>query len=108
MKPFLFVAGLVVAAAAGQYFLRGRGGDRPRSYNDPTLARKVESEIFRPADSPKATVDVNVENGVVYLRGEVEDEDGIEALMAATRNVEGVGQVESLLHTPGSPARTKV
>ena len=107
MKPFLFVLGLLAAAAAGGYFLRRRGSESPRAYNDPTLARKVESEIFRSAESPKGKVDVNVENGVVYLRGEVKDEQGIEELVAATRKVDGVGQVESLLHTPGTAARTK-
>src|SRR3954466_14743273 len=33
--------------------------------DDITLARKVESEIFRDADAPKGQVDVNAENGVV-------------------------------------------
>ena len=37
-----------------------------------TLARKVESEIFRAADAPKGAVSVNAENGVVFLRGEVD------------------------------------
>jgi hypothetical protein len=36
-----------------------------------TLARGVESEIFRPADAPKGKVSVNVAHGVVELRGEV-------------------------------------
>ena len=33
--------------------------------NDPALARKVESEIFRDQELPKSTISVNVEYGVV-------------------------------------------
>src|SRR5919197_5770508 len=50
--------------------------------NDPALARKVETEIFRAADAPKGDVSVNVESGVVYLRGEIADEDVIRTLAA--------------------------
>src|SRR5687768_11129298 len=32
--------------------------------DDVTLARKVETEIFRSADAPKGAVSVNAENGV--------------------------------------------
>jgi BON domain-containing protein len=72
--------------------------------NDPALARKVETEIFRDADAPKGSVDVNVERGVVYLRGQVEDQATIERLVEQARAVEGVQAVESLLHLPGEPA----
>jgi hypothetical protein len=33
----------------------------------------VETEVFRPADAPKGKVDVNVANGVVELRGGIDD-----------------------------------
>ena len=36
--------------------------------DDVTLARNVETEVFRGADSPEGTVDVNVVDGVVWLR----------------------------------------
>ena len=72
---------------------------------DAALARKVESEIFRADDAPKGTVDVNAENGVVFLRGEV-DRDWIERLEHATEQVNGVKAVRSLLHAPGTPAPT--
>ncbi len=72
--------------------------------DDVTLARKVESEIFRDADAPKGQVDVNVVDGVVYLRGELEQPELIEALAEKTRKVSGVKGVENLLHTPGTPA----
>jgi osmotically-inducible protein OsmY len=70
---------------------------------DVGLARKVESEIFRAADAPKGNVSVNVENGVVTLRGEVE-RDWIERLGREAESVGGVQAVRNLLHTPGTPA----
>ena len=76
--------------------------------NDPALARKVETEIFRDADSAtRGAVSVNAENGVVYLRGELDDSSRINALVSSAQNVEGVRQVENLLHTPESPAPAK-
>lgn len=75
--------------------------------NDPALARKVESEIFRDADAPKASVSVNAEYGVIYLRGEVPDEATKEGLVTRARAVDGVRAVESLLHLPGERAPTK-
>jgi osmotically-inducible protein OsmY len=68
--------------------------------NDQALAERVKSEIFRPADAPKGSVNVNVENGVVYLRGEVKRPDEIRKLVDQASGVDGVTAVESLLHTP--------
>jgi osmotically-inducible protein OsmY len=75
--------------------------------DDVTLARKVETEIFRGEDVPKGQINVNAENGVVFLRGEVEQSTMIEDLEKRTRKVQGVKEVENLLHVPGSPAPTK-
>ncbi|HST38112.1 MAG TPA: BON domain-containing protein [Conexibacter sp.] len=78
---------------------------RSHDYDDVTLARKVESEIFRPADAPKGDVDVNAHDGVVELRGVVADSARIDALVSAAEHVDGVARVENLLHLPGAPAR---
>ena len=75
--------------------------------DDVTLARKVESEIFRAAGSPKSTVDVNVVDGVVYLRGEVKRPQQIKSLEARTRAIPEVRGVENLLHLPKTPAPTR-
>ncbi len=75
--------------------------------DDVTLARKVETEIFRDADVPKGQINVNAENGVVVLRGEVEGAELIKDLEKRTKKVQGVKEVENLLHTPGSAAPTK-
>jgi osmotically-inducible protein OsmY len=68
--------------------------------DDVTLARKVESEIFRDADVPKGQINVNAENGKIVLRGEVDSPELIEDLVTKARKVQGVEEVESLLDTP--------
>jgi osmotically-inducible protein OsmY len=75
--------------------------------DDVTLARKVETEIFRDADVPKGKINVNAEDGTIFLRGEVENPDLIQDLEQAARKVQGVREVENLLHAPGTPAPTK-
>jgi osmotically-inducible protein OsmY len=76
---------------------------KPRP-DDATLAHKVETEIFRDADVPKGQINVNAENGVVVLRGEVGTPELIRDLEERTRRVQGVQGVENLLHLPGAPA----
>jgi osmotically-inducible protein OsmY len=75
-----------------------------KDYDDVTLARKVESEIFRAPDAPKGEVSVDVQAGEVYLRGAVSDESWIERLGEAAGQVEGVKGVKNLLHATGTPA----
>jgi osmotically-inducible protein OsmY len=75
--------------------------------DDVTLARKVETEIFRDAEVPKGKINVNAENGVVYLRGEADRPELITELVDKARNVQGVREVENLLHLPDTPAKTK-
>jgi osmotically-inducible protein OsmY len=75
--------------------------------DDVTLTRKVETEIFRDAEIPKGQINVNAENGKVYLRGEVEKPELINDLEKRARKVQGVQDVENLLHLPGTPAPTK-
>jgi osmotically-inducible protein OsmY len=64
--------------------------------NDQQLAERVKSEIFQPADAPKGSVNVNVENGIVYLRGEA-DASQAKKLESQARSVDGVKGVESLI-----------
>ena len=75
--------------------------------NDPALARKVESEIFRDDAIPKGKISVNAEYGVIYLRGELPDRETIEELVTRARAVDGVRAVENLTHLPDEPAPTK-
>ena len=70
-----------------------------KDYDDVTLARKVESELFRPADAPKGSVSVNVNDGVVELRGELPDQAQIDELGDNAKKIDGVKDVRNLLHT---------
>jgi osmotically-inducible protein OsmY len=72
--------------------------------DDARLTAKVESELYRDDDVPKGAININVEFGKVVLRGEVESNELIEDLVIRTRAIEGVSDVESLLHVPGEPA----
>jgi osmotically-inducible protein OsmY len=76
----------------------------PKDLDDATLAHKIETEVFRDADVPKGQINVNVQEGIAQLRGEVPTPDMLEALIEKTREVQGVRHVESLLHLPGTPA----
>jgi osmotically-inducible protein OsmY len=86
-------------AAAGS---AGGGGSGLEDPDDVTLARKVETEIFRDADAPKGAVSVDVQAGVVNLRGEVAA-DWIGRLGEAAGKVDGINGVQNLLHEPGTP-----
>ena len=97
-----YAAGQMKGAAVA---MKPRPSDESKldELGDAGLAHKVESEIFRPADAPKGKVDVNAENGVVFLRGEVEP-DWIARLEHDAGHVNGVKAVRNLLHPPGTPA----
>jgi|SRR5215210_343697 len=76
------------------------------AFNDPALARKVETEIFRDPDVPKGNINVQAHDGVVELRGEVPRPELIDELVERTRQIPEVVDVENLLHLPGTPAPT--
>ena len=80
---------------------------RPRHrepFDDVTLARKVESEVYRRARVPKGHISINAEDGFVFLRGIMDRHEDIERIEVATRQIEGVREVENLIHLPGTPA----
>lgn len=104
------VSAVVLASRRRRNALRGRAASVTHagpegSYDDVTLARKVESEIFRPADAPKGEVNVAAHDGVVELRGIVRRAEQIDELVSKAADVKGVERVENLLHLPGTPAR---
>ncbi len=79
----------------------------PKDVDDVTIARKVESVIFRPRGRPKSTVDVNVVDGVVWLRGVARSPEMIRKLEAEARDVPEVVDVQNLLHLPHTPSPTR-
>ena len=94
-------AGLAVGAQRYGFAFWQRGRT---PVDDVTLARQVESELFREDSAPKGQVSVNAANGVVQLRGEVEPPELIDELVQRARSVQGVRDVENLLHLPGQEA----
>lgn len=93
--------------ASGAYGLKQKAThlrEQPKDFDDQTLKAKVETELFRAADSPKGQIAVNAQQGIVQLRGEVGSPEMIDELVARARKVNGVREVENLLHLPGSPA----
>ncbi len=119
---------LAAAGAAAMYFLDPENGPERRrrirsrvlgvtraegpgtldhSYNDPTLAAKVESELFVGLDIPSDRVKINAENGIIVLRGEVDRAEQIGRLERAAAKIPGVLGVRTLLHLPNTPAPNK-
>lgn len=94
------VAGMQAQGTAAGVRHAVAGGDSAPA-EDQTLKNKVETEIFRPAQAPKGDVNVLVVDGVVELRGQVEDAAQREGLEQAARKVTGVLDVRNLLHLPG-------
>jgi hypothetical protein len=80
---------------------------RPRPADDLTLRDRVESEVFRNPDLPKGQINLDVESGVVTIRGQVENAYQIANVEKAVLKVPGVAGVENLLHVDGTPAPNK-
>jgi osmotically-inducible protein OsmY len=78
-------------------------GPKPQP-DDVTLAHMVESELFRDEQVPKGQININAENGKIVLRGEVGQPEMIKDLEERARSVQGVHDVENLLHLPGAEA----
>jgi osmotically-inducible protein OsmY len=78
--------------------------EEPKEYDDATLKAKVETELFREEHEVKGSVDVNAQDGVIQLRGELPSQTLIDVLVERTRRINGVREVENLLHTPKIPA----
>lgn len=84
--------------------LRRGSGAQP---DDVTLTRVVESELFRHLDGTKGRINVDVAEGVVTLRGQLDQPDQIEALEKVARRVQGVQGIHNFLHLSGTPAPNK-
>ena len=93
-------SGLTARAAAS----RAAGALSTAPIDDVTLNDRVRSIVFRESGVAKDGLNVNVERGIVVLRGEVPDEDARQALVAAVEKIDGVWSVRDLLHLPGQPA----
>lgn len=75
--------------------------------DDETLKQKVETELFGKPDVAKGKIVVNVEDGVVVLRGEVDRPEQMTDLASAALKIPGVAGVQNLLHLPEEPPPNK-
>ena len=75
--------------------------------NDATLVQRVESQIMRGQEVPKGAININAEDGVIVLRGELDRPEQIRHLEESSRHVKGVRGVRNLLHLHGTPAPNK-
>ena len=66
---------------------------------DATLAARVKTEVFRD-ERFKGSVNVSAQYGRIVLHGELEQPELIDELVTRVRDVDGVRDVESHLHTP--------
>ena len=86
----------------------GSGGkktssSKPKDLDDVTIARKVESEVFRDRRIAKGKVDIDVVNGVVSLRGQARTPALVKLAGRRASSVPEVGKVENRLRVPKKP-----
>jgi len=70
--------------------------------DDETLVARVRSEALRNSNVKSGEVNVEAYQGAVTLRGQIEHPGDIRRLIEATRRVDGVREVRSYLHLPGT------
>jgi BON domain len=92
--------------ALGKRFAN-RNPEPKAGMDDVTLARKVETELFRDSKTLKGKIDINAVDGTVWLRGEVKNPAQSKAVEAKVRSIPEVQDVENLLHLPKTPAPTR-
>ena len=80
---------------------------RHEHVDDDTLVARVRSEVLRRADVPAGDIHVDVYEGCVTLRGQLDSDDDIHRVVERTRRVDGVTDVRSYLHLPGTPPPNK-
>jgi BON domain len=86
---------------------RHLGGGDP-DLNDATLAAKVETDLFRDPTLPKGNLNINVERGVVVLRGQVDSDAQRTEIERRAAAIPGVWSVRNLTHLAGEPAPEEV
>jgi hyperosmotically inducible periplasmic protein len=75
--------------------------------DDQMLTDRIMSRVFRDREIPRGRININVEDGVAVLRGQLEKPEQIRELQEAVEHVPGVRDVESYLHLPKMTAPNK-
>lgn len=97
---------LLLSRTAGRIAALRARGHASSPANDATLKERIESELLRDRAIPKGAININAEQGIVVLRGEVPDAAMRAKLEERAAAIRGVWYVENLLHLPGEPAPT--
>lgn len=78
------------------------GAEEEAPPSDQALVDKVKSQIFSGLDDvDSGTVNIDANDGVVVLRGQLAERSHIDELASRTAGIVGVRQVINLLHLPG-------
>lgn len=96
-----------LTAEAGGLVLRLIHVHPYRAVDDRTFLDHVETELLGHPDVPKGRINVDVEKGVVVLRGQLDSPDQIALVERRVRAIPGVRGVTSFLHVAGTPAPNK-
>jgi hypothetical protein len=75
--------------------------------DDETLVARVRSEVLRNTHIKAGEIHVDAYEGCVTLRGQLEEPSDIRRMVERARHVEGVNEVRSYLHLPGTPSPNK-
>jgi osmotically-inducible protein OsmY len=73
------------------------------SRDDERIAQTVSDVLAILPDVPSEAVSVEVSDGTVFLRGEVDRTGTIRELEERVRQIDGVTRLRNLLHLPGTP-----
>jgi osmotically-inducible protein OsmY len=80
---------------------------RRGAVDDETLVARVRSEALRGDGIKSGEIHVDAYEGCVTLRGQLEHPDEIRRIVVATGRIDGVVEVRSYLHLPGTPPPNK-
>ena len=100
----------VVGSDAGDPAVSGAADELTPDLKDPidaVLIERVRSDAIGPSEVRNSAIVTTVEAGVVTLRGQVDDREQHEDLVARVLEVEGVEDVRDLTHLPDQPAPTR-
>jgi hypothetical protein len=75
--------------------------------DDDTLQRYVEADLYGSRKVTKSKVQVEVNEGVVWLRGEVKSQAVADEAETRAATIDGVSRVENLLRVAKAPSRAR-
>jgi hypothetical protein len=93
--------------AGGKLTAMRHGGGRAAPTDDATLTDRVRTELFGDPSTPTDGININVERGIVVLRGEVADDAARHAIERRAETIHGVWSVRNLLSLPGEVGSTE-